>query len=233
MAILTTSPLVSTVSGRVDDIIFCRDGVGGPYARGTGIVFNPMTPWQLAVRSMFSDLARAWGALTDARREAWNEFTKKHPFANRLQHSITLTGLDWYVKLNFQRNYYKFPSVPALEITDPPTSLTVRPITQMTISTLDIGTMQPVLSVVPAPQADLDTNLVLFASRAMRAGATSTLPPTFVESLLNATTPVTFDWPTEHLGLPLLGQRVTIGAARLNLDSGAMTETLTRIGTWV
>lgn len=55
---------------------------------------------QPTVRAMLSHLARHWGYLTDANREAWKSWAINHPEPDGFGGTFILTGNNAYIKLN-------------------------------------------------------------------------------------------------------------------------------------
>lgn len=76
----------------------------GAYIRARSIPVNPNTARQVAVRNAVRSLTIAWqNTLTQAQRDAWNVYAANVSWLNRLGQSITLTGLNQYIRSNTPR----------------------------------------------------------------------------------------------------------------------------------
>lgn len=76
----------------------------GQYLRARTKPVNPQTAFQSAVRNAVKDLTSRWnGTLTQAQRDAWSVYALNVPVLNRLGDSVTLTGLNMYVRSNTPR----------------------------------------------------------------------------------------------------------------------------------
>lgn len=100
MAIFTPGPLVAEVRGKIGGQVFSRNK-GGMYIKGFASPTNPNTALQSAVRSIFATLTNAWwDVLTLAQRAAWEDLAAANPIINQLGQSITLSGLNMYMRYN-------------------------------------------------------------------------------------------------------------------------------------
>ena len=233
MSIITLSALLDQISGRIGEVIFCRDGVGGPYVRGFGPVFNPMTEYQTSVRSLLTTCSRTWAELSMANRAAWNAFAKAHKWPNRLSKDITLTGFDWFTKLLFQATYYKQPVDPAPSLDNPPTSLTVTPLTKVDIVSASAATKLITIMPTPGYQSIPNTRLLYFFSQLLPVGITKAKQVNFSYSTINdEDSPVEYDHQAGRYQPPTVGARCIIGVARMNLTSGVLTERIDKVVTW-
>lgn len=90
-------------SGKQGGIVWSHNA-GGPYVRNRSIPTNPNTARQVAVRNSVRALAIAWDqTLTQAQRDAWDVYAANVSWTNRLGQTITLTGLNHYIRSNTPR----------------------------------------------------------------------------------------------------------------------------------
>ncbi len=87
-------------SGKQGGIVWSHNR-GGPYIRNRGIPTNPNTDRQVVIRNAVRALTIAWQlALTQLQREAWDLYAHNVSWKNALGQSISLTGLNHYVRSN-------------------------------------------------------------------------------------------------------------------------------------
>lgn len=90
-------------SGKQGGVVWSHNA-GGPYIRNRAIPTNPNTARQVAVRNSVRALAIAWEiTLSQAQRDAWDVYAANVTWTNRLGQSITLTGLNHYIRSNTPR----------------------------------------------------------------------------------------------------------------------------------
>ena len=100
---LVTLPGGEQRSGKLGGIVFSHNK-GGPYIRNRAIPTNPNTDRQVAVRVANGNLAIAWDVeLSQAERDAWDVYAANVSWLNRLGQSITLTGLNHFIRSNVSR----------------------------------------------------------------------------------------------------------------------------------
>lgn len=76
----------------------------GVYIRNRSIPVNPNTARQVAVRNAVRSIAIAWDlTLTQAQRDGWNVYAANVTWTNRLGQSISLTGLNHFIRSNTPR----------------------------------------------------------------------------------------------------------------------------------
>lgn len=73
---------------------------GGAYFRTRAIPTNPSTTAQLTRRASLATVSIAWRNLTNAQREAWENYARQNPTTDALGQAITLSGHQQYVGLN-------------------------------------------------------------------------------------------------------------------------------------
>ena len=73
----------------------------GAYIRARSKPVNPNTARQVVVRNAVRALSIAWSAvLTQLQRDAWNVYAANVSWLNRLGETITLTGLNHFIRSN-------------------------------------------------------------------------------------------------------------------------------------
>ena len=90
-------------SGKQGGMVWSHNA-GGPYVRNRSIPTNPNTDRQTAVRNAVRSLAIAWDqSLTQVQRDAWDTYAANVSWTNRLGQSISLTGLNHFIRCNTPR----------------------------------------------------------------------------------------------------------------------------------
>ncbi len=99
MAIFSPGVLAG-VSGKIGGLVFSHNA-GGPYIRNKGLVTNPNTPKQQAVRALLAQLTSLWvDTLTAAQRDGWTNYAANVPLINRLGQARNVSALNQYVRSN-------------------------------------------------------------------------------------------------------------------------------------
>lgn len=99
MALIIPGSGVGQISGRVGSVVYSHNR-GGQYVRAGSIPVNTMTEYRQSVKNTLSACSKAWVALTDTQREAWNSWAGTVSWKNRLGQSITLSGQNAFVQCN-------------------------------------------------------------------------------------------------------------------------------------
>lgn len=73
---------------------------GANYARTFTIPTNPRTARQLTIRAFLTTASRAWNALTNAQRTAWDAFAQLQSRTDVFGEPIKATGINEYVALS-------------------------------------------------------------------------------------------------------------------------------------
>lgn len=90
-------------SGKQGGIVWSHNA-GGAYVRARSIPVNPNTSRQVAVRVSVRNLGIRWSLiLTQAQRDAWDVYAAAISWVNRLGQTITLTGLNHFLRSNTPR----------------------------------------------------------------------------------------------------------------------------------
>ena len=121
MAILTPGPIVSEVSGRIGGTVFAHNR-GGMYARNGTKPSIVRTPSAQEFKDILGTVSQLWTNLSAAQVAAWNTYAANNPQKNRLGRQISLTGQNFFIRLNSRLLYAKAPSI-ALPPTAPPPSI--------------------------------------------------------------------------------------------------------------
>lgn len=75
----------------------------GQYLRTRVRPTNPSTPAQVAIRTIFTNLAVAWSQITEDQREAWRTYAANVPTTNAFGDPLHLTGHTMFVRSNAAR----------------------------------------------------------------------------------------------------------------------------------
>lgn len=102
MALINPS-MLGEVRGSIGGATFSRNR-SGAYIRKRATPINPNTERQADARNRMTDLSIRWTlTLTQAQRDAWDEYAANVPSSNKLGDAINLTGQNWYVASNALR----------------------------------------------------------------------------------------------------------------------------------
>jgi hypothetical protein len=94
------SQIMTSASGSMNGVTASHNK-GGQYFRRRAIPVNPNTAAQAAARAALSTLTTEWGTvLTEAQRQAWNEYAQVVPVTNKLGESIKLSGQQMFIRGN-------------------------------------------------------------------------------------------------------------------------------------
>lgn len=117
---------ITNMSGKSGGSVFAFNRAGS-YVRRWAKPTNPMSDLQTAVRQAFGASARAYGALTEAQRNAWKQFGIDNPRVDRLGDSRAMQAMQAFISANQNRHTIGLPAVdepvqnaytiPAFEIT--------------------------------------------------------------------------------------------------------------------
>lgn len=90
-------------SGKQGGIVWSHNK-GGPYVRNRAVPTNPNTDRQVVVRNYVRGLAIGWAnTLTQVQRDAWDLYAANVSWTNALGQTISLTGLNHYIRSNVPR----------------------------------------------------------------------------------------------------------------------------------
>lgn len=142
MAKIILSAIVTGIKGKMGGTIF-QNSYTGYQAKNLARVRDPKRAVQALRRTSLSEMATAWGALSDIDRAAWNEF----PFPG-------MSGYNSFVRANTVMASIGEPMIPAggnqVALTQMPMLITAATVSTLTIhagSTLDVVPADQSLSV--------------------------------------------------------------------------------------
>lgn len=101
---------ITNMSGKSGGSVFAFNRAGS-YVRRWAKPTNPMSNLQTAVRQAFGASARAYGALTEAQRNAWKQFGIDNPRVDRLGDSRPMQAMQAFISANQNRNTVGLPAV--------------------------------------------------------------------------------------------------------------------------
>lgn len=101
---------ITNMSGKSGGSVFAFNRAGS-YVRRWAKPTNPMTDLQTAVRQAFGASARAYGALTEAQRNAWKQFGIDNPRVDRLGDSRAMQAMQAFISANQNRHTIGLPGV--------------------------------------------------------------------------------------------------------------------------
>jgi len=99
MAVLKLTSLVSSIQGKVNGSLFGNTG-STKYIRNKTTPVNKVSPAQGRQRQFITTLTQFWRKLSANERLLWSAFAQNQEVTNRLADKITLSGFNWFVKLN-------------------------------------------------------------------------------------------------------------------------------------
>ena len=100
---LFKSEAMTQVSGSIGGTTYAHNSAG-LYRRARSIPVNPNSSAQQGVRSSLTTLAQAWNAvLTQAQRDAWDNYATLSPVTGKLGDELVLSGQMMYIRCNTVR----------------------------------------------------------------------------------------------------------------------------------
>ena len=119
---------------------------GGTYFRNRSTPVQPNSIQQQIVKAVFGALSTRWSqTLTALQRNAWDVYAENTPVLNAIGESITLTGLNMYIRGNTPRVQASLSIVD-----DGPTTFGLPSVSPVTIDTLVPGSNEYNLNFTPA-----------------------------------------------------------------------------------
>lgn len=123
--------IIGPASGSIAGITASHNQAG-QYFRNRSIPVNPNSPAQILVRAYMAAAVAEWtGTLTAVERAAWTAYALATPVINRLGDTITLSGMNHYVRSAVARKMVALapvsagPTVPNLPVLTTPTITTL------------------------------------------------------------------------------------------------------------
>lgn len=163
---LFKSEIVTQVSGSVGGTTYSHNSAG-MYRRARSIPVNPNSAAQQTVRNNMSELAQAWNnVLTQAQRDAWDNYANLSPITGVLGDPLVLSGQQMYIRCNAVRLRAGAARVDAGPVLTGLIALTTP------VATVDIsdGTISVAYTNSDAWAGEVGGGLVIQASRFMSAG---------------------------------------------------------------
>ncbi len=100
---LFKSQVYTQASGSIGGLTYSHNR-GGLYTRARSIPTNPNSTEQQTVRAAFGSLSQRWTqTITQAQRDAWENYAALTPVTNRLGDELILSGQQMYVRCNTVR----------------------------------------------------------------------------------------------------------------------------------
>lgn len=93
------SALVSDARGKLNGSVASKNRYGN-YLRNKITPTNPQTSAQSRMRALFGSISKGWGALTQAQRNLWEDFSRQHPYNDIFGDSKVLQGSAMYQRVN-------------------------------------------------------------------------------------------------------------------------------------
>ncbi len=191
MAVVQFGPIVSDARKKVGGVVFTKSRFGSIVRKKVSPV-QPRTSAQLDVRASLTDFSKSWsGALTAAERAAWNAFTKNNPVKDVFGNTVSLTGLQMYVRLN-----QALTTVGGTPITNPPSSLVVGYPGSLTVAISHTG---PAYSITPTNAPGANDAPVIESTGVVSAGKTFLTTKYRIIAIEAAAATPPFLVPTEYV----------------------------------
>jgi len=128
--------IIGPASGSIAGITASHNQAG-QYFRNRSIPVNPNTVSQIAVRAYMSAAVSEWtNTLTGVQREAWTAYAIATPVINRLGDSITLSGMNMYVRSAVARKQALLTAIAAGPTTPNLPALTTPSVTTLSATQL-------------------------------------------------------------------------------------------------
>ena len=214
------SALVMGVSGKLNGSVGATNK-GGAYLRNKGVVSNPQTVAQQAVRSAFGALSSQFRELTSAQITAWNAAAADFPVIDRLGDTRYLTGLGLFVQLNTN-----LQSIGEAIILNPPAKqafpafdsmAVVMEVTAGSLSSLNVGTAfggsVAGFSMLVRMSPSVSPSITNVKNRLRKIGSASAVSG----STITFETPAAY---TSVFGVPIVGQVVFAEVVLISSVSG-------------
>src|ERR1039457_2303754 len=96
--LLIFGPDVTDKSGKTGGIIYSKNK-SGPYTKGRVKSKNPQTNAQQVNREIHGQLMKQWKSM-EVDQIAFNEYASLHPVQSRMGHTVYLSGINWFVRIN-------------------------------------------------------------------------------------------------------------------------------------
>jgi hypothetical protein len=188
---------------------------GGRYGqirRILAIPANPRTGEQLNIRQLLGTTAHNWKTITENQRLAWNEAAKLIQSRSRLGQSGPLTGLQLYVRVNFNLSLVGEPAVG-----DPPA---VPQFAANVVQSLELTNVSNVVAIKLVCSGSSDAFNLVWAAAPQSPGRSASPEFNYLGELpevQSGKSNITSLYAAKF-GLPAVGQKVFIRSKQM--DSG-------------
>ena len=97
------SPVITEISGRLDDLVFYRRG-GKNYVRKWVKPKDPRSPKQVARRENFACLVKTWQNMNSAMKKTWRQYPGKHgrPYNAFMSENLRRTNSGEEIVLSYK-----------------------------------------------------------------------------------------------------------------------------------
>lgn len=168
--LLKLGPLAVSVAGSIGGMTVQR-GATGATARAKPIPTQRQLRAGSTARQVLASAVRAWGGLSPAQREAWDEFAANVPWFNRFGDPVAGTGYRAFMRINSAAYLSRHEAALVPPLLDPPS-------TWASVLPAGLAVQQKQgsndLSVVSIdPTVDADTELAVFAGAPQSPGRRS------------------------------------------------------------
>ncbi len=191
----------------------------GAYVRQKVSPTQPRSTKQLAVRSTFGAISKAWATvLTDLQRSGWISLASSNPSPDQFGNPQILTGLQFYQKVN--RN---LSTIGVTRLDDAPPDQTVEGLTSLNVTATFTGSILTV-GFGPSP-LDAEMHLVITATPPVSPGKsflTAFLKLVFADLNDMSTAPINIytEW-NAMFGALQPGQKIGVSAYVISDTTGA------------
>jgi hypothetical protein len=224
MARIIYSALVGEMRGKLNGNVLTRNK-GGAVIRNKVTPINPNTLNQAKQRAFLSLLSKFWAnTLTDAQRAAWKAFGQVIGAKSIFGNNLILSGIA-----TFQRINRIILAAGGTQISVPPNSLDVAGILTLALTANHIG---PALTVAFTPTpAVAPVGMYLFATPALSPGISNASTQLRFINFYSAAVSgfsILADWQARFGAMPAVsGKRIAISVQMVNLNTGALTASIT------
>ncbi len=215
--------VIGQASGSVASLTFSHNR-GGQYIRNRAIPVQPGTPEQQAVKSILAQLSARWvTTLSEAERDAWDNYAAQVPLPNPLGDPRNVGGIAMYNRSNVSRL-----QAALTRIDDAPTTFDLGDFTAPVFAapSAGAGTVSVAFTVEDDWVEETGAAMLIYASRGVNASRNFFKGPYRFAGLIagNATTPptspqvITLPFPITATQAVFFRVRVTRADARLSND---------------
>lgn len=221
MAKVLFSALVSDMRNKLNGSVFARNR-GGAYLRTKVTPLNPQTAAQVAARSLLTQFAQSWRALSPAQRVAWNSAVTNWTTTDVFGSAVVPSGSQLFVRLNIN-----VALAGGAILNTPPTPTGAAAITGLSITaaeTADVFDVDFSPATVPADHAlyvEATTMLSPGISNANSKFRTIATLPAAATSVADL-----FAQQVAKFGPLIPGQKVFVRAKFINMLTGEVSQKL-------